>query len=475
MRKIDLSTVVRATEAKVFSTFEKEFSGLGTDTRKDLTGQLFIALKGEAFDAHDYLDQAVAKGAKALLVHRFPENLESLRSKVTMIVVKDTLKALQDLAHYTRKMSKSTILGITGSNGKTTSKEFAAAVISTQKKVHYSKGSFNNHWGLPFSLLEQDDKAEVSILEMGMNHAGEIKRLCEIAEPDVVVCTVVGRAHIEHFDGQIEGIANAKEEIYESAPTAARRIYNLDNPWTQKMFLRSRQRFPKADRILSFSQMNPKADVFLQIENMTMTSLSIKGRILKVDGQVEVPVFGAQNLTNLMVAASSALAVGMSAEDVWQGLAKCRTNWGRNQLLKTKSGAEVLFDGYNANPDSMTALLQNLTSVTAGEKIGVFAEMLELGPLASESHREIGEKAGAAGLNLIWFYGPHSQDFEAGVKASGYSGKLICTAAYDEKIAEQVGGSLKPGTLAAVKGSRGMKLERFVIAAGAENFSLDKS
>jgi UDP-N-acetylmuramoyl-tripeptide--D-alanyl-D-alanine ligase len=382
---------------------------------------------------------------------------------------------LQDLAHYSRKISKATILAITGSNGKTTSKEFAAAVIGTQKEVHYSKGSFNNHWGLPFSLLAQSERAEVSILEMGMNHAGEIKSLCQISEPDIVVCTVVGRAHIEHFENGIEGIAAAKEEIYEFAPSAARRIYNLDNPWTQKMFIRSRQKFPKADRILSFSQINPKADVFLQLEKMTMTSLSIKGRILAVEGKAEVPVFGAQNLTNLMVAASSALAVGMTAEEVWKGLEKCRTNWGRNQLLKTKSGAEILFDGYNANPDSMTALLLNLASITAGAKIGVFAEMLELGPTAAASHLEIGEKAGAAGLDVIWFYGQHCQDFEAGVKASGFKKKLICTPDYDEKIAEQLSSSMKPGTLTAVKGSRGMKLERFVLATGAENFSLDKN
>ena len=462
MRKIDLATLVRATDAKVFSTFEKEFTGVGTDTRKDLSGQIFIALKGEAFDAHDYLNQAVARGAKALLVHRFPENLETLRSQVTMLVVKDTLKALQDLAHFYRKLSKASFLAITGSNGKTTSKEFAAAVIGKFKKVHFSQGSFNNHWGLPFSILEQPDAAEVSILEMGMNHAGEIKQLCQIAEPDIVVCSVVGRAHIEHFGGQVENIAAAKEEIYEAAPAAARRIYNLDNPWTQKMFLKSRQRFPKADRILSFSQINPKADIYLQIEKMTLSTLSIRGRILSLEGKAEVPVFGAQNLTNLMVASSLAIAVGMQPEQVWSALPECRTTWGRNQLLKTKSGAEILFDGYNANPDSMTALLDNFLTLPQTQKQGVFAEMLELGPSAAAAHREIGQKAGGAGLNVIWFYGPHHKDFAEGVKASGYTQKLICTAEFDPQIAQQLIAGLGPGALVAVKGSRGMKLERFV-------------
>lgn len=474
MKKIDLSTVVRATDAKVFSTFEKTFDGIGTDTRKDLHGQLFIALKGEAFDAHDYLDKAVAAGAKALLVHRFPEHLEKLRAQVTILVVKDTLLALQQIAHFVRRVNSASVIAITGSNGKTTSKEFSAAVIGSRKKVHYSKGSFNNHWGLPFSILEQPETAEVAILEMGMNHAGEIKRLCEIAEPDIVVCSVVGRAHIEHFDSKIENIAQAKEEIYEHAPAAARRIYNLDNPWTQKMFLRSRQNFPKADRILSFSQMNPKADVFLQIESMSMSELVVKGRILNQQGEAVVQVFGAHNLTNLMVAASVAIAVGLTPEEVWKGLSACKTNWGRNQLLKTKSGAEILFDGYNANPDSVSALLDNLMSVSAASKIGVFAEMLELGESSPAAHREIGEKAGASGLDSIWFYGPHFADFEAGVKAAGFAKNLICTQQYDEKVAEQISQQLKAGALAVVKGSRGMKLEKFVLACHPENFSLNK-
>ena len=474
MKKIDLATLVRATDAKVFSTFEKTFLGIGTDTRKDLKGQVFIALKGESFDAHDYLDKAVSAGATALLVHRFPENLEKLRSQVTILVVKDTLLALQSLAHFLRKMSSASVIGITGSNGKTTSKEFSAAVIGSKKRVHYSKGSFNNHWGLPFSILEQDEAAEVAILEMGMNHSGEITKLCQIAEPDIVVCSVVGRAHIEHFDGQIEGIAAAKEEIYEAAPPAARRIYNLDNPWTQKMFLRSRQRFPKADRILSFSQINPKADIFLQIESQTMSELTVKGRILSLDGRATVQVFGSHNVTNLMVAAATAAAVGLSAEEVWAGLPKCKTNWGRNQLLKTQKGAEILFDGYNANPDSVGALLDNILSVKASHKLGVFAEMLELGSTAPAAHHEIGAKAGASGLDSIWFYGPHFADFEAGVKSSGYSKNLICSAHYDEAIAQKLSSGLGNGGLAVVKGSRGMKLEKFVQVCGAEGFSLNK-
>ena len=209
-RQLELDKILEWTKGKAFSEKELTFKGLGTDTRKDLTGQLFVALKGESYDAHDFCAKAVAAGATGVLIHRMPEDLETLRSQVSVIVVKDTLLALQDIAHEVRVESKALVVGITGSNGKTTSKEFCAAVVGAAKMVHYSKGSFNNHWGLPFSILEEPPGTQVSILEMGMNHAGEITRLCEIATPDIVVCSTVGRSHIEYF-GTIEKIAEAKK------------------------------------------------------------------------------------------------------------------------------------------------------------------------------------------------------------------------------------------------------------------------
>jgi UDP-N-acetylmuramoyl-tripeptide--D-alanyl-D-alanine ligase len=473
MKTLDLDTIVRVTDGKKFSELETNFSGVATDTRKDMKGQIFIALKGESFDAHDFCVQAVKQGAAALLIHRLPAELQELRNKVTVIVVKDTLKALQQIAHFSRHQSQASFVAITGSNGKTTSKEFCAAVLGASKKVHYSKGSFNNHWGVPFSILAEPAGTEVTILEMGMNHAGEIKQLCEIADPDIVVCTVVGHAHIENF-GTIDAIAAAKEEVYSAAPARARRIYNLDNPWTMKMYLKARAQYPMADRLLSFSQLNPKADIYLQIEEMSMETLKVTGKIMGKEGKAEIPVFGSQNLTNIMVAASVAIAVGLSAEEVWTALPRCKTNWGRNQILKSKSGAKILFDGYNANPDSVSALLDNVPLLKANSKIGVFGEMLELGALASQSHLEIGEKVGKSGLDLIWFYGDHASDFEAGVKASGFLKKLIVSKSYDEAIAKQVASQFSAGDIAIVKGSRGMKLERFVVLCEPVDFSVQK-
>ncbi len=471
--EIDLATLVQATQGKVFSEVETQFSGIGTDTRKDLKKNLFIALKGESFDGHDYLQQAYEKGCGALLVHRFPEQLSQLRGKVTIVVVKDTLVALQDLAHFVRLQKHNTVVGITGSNGKTTTKEFTAAILSEKKRVHYSKGSFNNHWGVPFSILQQPQNTEIAVLEMGMNHAGEITQLCKIADPDIVICTTVGRAHIENF-GSVEKIAEAKEEIYEAAPAKARRVYNLDNPFTQKMFLRSRTRFPKSDRILSFSQINPKADVFMQIEKASLHGLQVKGRILNTQGETLIPVLGEHNLTNIMAAAATALASGMNPEDIWSALIRCKTNWGRNQIVSTAKGFHILFDGYNANPDSMMALFQNVQSLNAKNKCAVLAQMLELGDHSADSHYEIGKLAAAVGFSKIWFYGPDRDHFAKGLKEAHYQGQLFLSPDFEQNQVAQFISDLGADDLIAVKGSRGMKLERFVLACDPVQFSLNK-
>jgi UDP-N-acetylmuramoyl-tripeptide--D-alanyl-D-alanine ligase len=474
MKKISLSDVVAATQGRLLSTCAQSFQGVGSDTRVDLKGQLFFALKGEAFDAHRFLAKAVEQGAAGLIVHEETAELHALKDKVTVILVSDTLRALQDLAHFERKKSSSLIVGITGSNGKTTSKEFAGAVISSVRKVHLPKGSFNNHWGVPFTLLAEPEGSQVSLIEMGMNHAGEIQLLCEIAEPDVVVVSMVGRAHIEHF-GRIEKIAEAKEEIYRFAKPEAVRIYNLDNEWTAKMHQQAKSHYPKARRILTFSSAQSSADVFFQIQELTMSSISIRGSIAGVAGESVVPVFGEQNLTNLMVAASCALAAGLSPKEIWSALSRCKTNWGRNQLVHLQNGAELLFDAYNANPDSMKALLGNVKLLkTKGKKIGVFAQMLELGELSSSLHQELGEWVGRAGFDDVWFYGADSVAFERGIRSSNFSKNLIVSRSYEDSLASQVASVINPLDTVLVKGSRGMKLERFVMACKPVDFSLKK-
>lgn len=411
MRALDLKSLVHVTQSQVLSTVAEQFSGVGTDTRQDLTGQLFIALKGEAFDAHQFVDKAVEKGAVAILVHEKNEQVQRLIGKVTVVLVQDTLKALQQLGTWARRQAKGQVVAITGSNGKTTTKEFAAALISTSRSVHFNKGSFNNHWGVPFTLLQLDPQKQVAVVEMGMNHAGEITELVHIAEPDVVVCTMVGRAHVEFF-GSIEKIAEAKEEIYNAASEKALRIYNLDNPQTQAMHQKAIGKY-SSEKILTFSSLNPRADVFFEIARMSMKEIEIKGHIQGITGSAKVEVFGAQNLTNLMAAATLALSIGMTAQEIWQGLSACKTNWGRNQLVHLKSGAQMIFDAYNANPDSMKALIENVSLLQVnGKKVGVFGQMREMGTASPSLHEELGLRVAQAGFDKVYFVGEDQESFK---------------------------------------------------------------
>lgn len=472
MKTISLNDLLTATGGKALSTKATSFTGIGTDTRVNLTDQLFVALRGDQYDAHQFLPAAVARGAAALLVHEEPS--ADIKNQTTVVLVKDTLKALQQLANFERKKSKALIVGITGSNGKTTSKEFTAALVSAKRKVHYSKGSFNNHWGVPLTLLAEPAGTEVSIVEMGMNHAGELTELCHIAEPDVVVCSTVGAAHVEFF-GTVEKIAEAKEEIYKASPADAIRIFNLDNPYTKKMHEHS-IKTQKSKRVITFSASGEKADVQLKIEELSMSSLKISGTIAGEKGEAKVAVFGSQNLVNLMVAASIGLAVGMSPKEIWAALPACKTNWGRNQLVHTRKGAEILFDGYNANPDSMRALLENVALIkNSGKKVGVFGEMLELGSLSAELHQALGEKVGRAGFDVVWFYGPDADAFMSGIQKSGFHKNIMISKSYEESLATQIASVLDKDDIALVKGSRGMKLERFVMACDPVDFSLNKN
>jgi UDP-N-acetylmuramoyl-tripeptide--D-alanyl-D-alanine ligase len=470
MRAMDVKTVVEVTQGKLLSSVATKFSAIGTDTRADLKDHMFIALKGEAFDAHQFLDKAVAQGATVLLVHEENDQVKKLAAGVSVILVKDTLIALQKLGNWARHQSKAKIVAITGSNGKTTTKEFTAALISTVKDVHYNKGSFNNHWGVPFTLLQLPINKEVAVIEMGMNHAGEITELVKIAEPDVVVCTMVGRAHVEFF-GTIEKIAEAKEEIYKAASPNALRVFNLDNTQTHNMYVRASQEFPR-NKLMTFSSDDPRADVHMVISSMTMKELSIKGRIGGVEGQARVEVFGSQNLTNLMAAAALGLAVGMTPAQIWAGLPACKTNWGRNQLVHLKSGAQMIFDAYNANPDSMKALIDNVKLLNvSGRKVGVFGQMREMGTASPELHKELGVRVGAAGFDRVYFVGDDSNAFSEGLKQSGFAKEALIDHDFKETSAEDLAKYLKDGDIAVVKASRGTKLERYVFPCQPLDFS----
>ena len=224
-------------------------------------------------------------------------------------------------------------------------------------------------------------------------------------------------------------------------------------------------------RIFCFSSVHSNAEVSFRLLEAQANYLAFEGHIGRVKGQAKVNIFGVQNINNLMAAATMAYAAGLSPEKIWQALPLCQTTWGRNQWVKLKSGAQMIFDGYNANPDSMSALFENIKILSCkGKRVGVFGEMREVGSAAEESHFEVGRLAGQSNLDVVWFSGPHAEAFGAGLRSSGFSKNLILSDSYNDVLANEVANMVRGEDTVFVKGSRGNQLERFVLACNPIDF-----
>lgn len=470
---LKLDDILKWTGGQLVNKVKDTFDFVGTDSRAELKEKLFIPLRGDEFDGHQFIKMAIEKQCNGVIFDAKSKDPFSFdKSAVTLIQVDDTLKALQDISHGYRKKLKKTIVAITGSAGKTTAKEFTSQILNTYKKSYASQGSLNNHWGVPFSLLNMRASDELGVIEMGMNNYGEIQRLVEIADPDVVVCTMVGHAHFEHFGSQ-ENIAKAKNEIYQFSRPEALRIFNIDDVNVKKMMDASLKNHP-GKRVLQFSQLDSKADVYLMLKKVSSEGLSVDGTIAGEPGKALVPVFGKHNITNVLTAAALALSIGMEPEMIWNALSKLKTNWGRNQLLKADAGAQVIFDGYNANPDSMQSLIENVSETpVTGKRVLVLGEMLELGETKEMFHFELAKKIKSKNYDQVVFYGPSWKQFKNAFDSDNTKPRVWATEKMDESIINEIKNDLKPGDLVAIKGSRGMKTEN-VVSLLVQAFSHEK-
>lgn len=457
--KYSLSFLEKATGGKILSSPQTEFSGYSCDNREpNLQNHLFIPLVGDNHDAHQYVAAAVEAGVTGVMVHRWDEDWEPLKAKASFLLVDDTLKALQDFAQAWRRTFQSKVLALTGSNGKTTTKDFLFQMLKELSSVNASQGSYNNHWGVPFTLLNNDPQNEYCVVEMGMNHSGEINQLMSIAEPNLVTVTNVGRAHMGNFANGIEGVAAAKEEIYQAAQPATRLLFNIDNDWTRKMYQKYMDRAS-----YTYSTKNFSADVYFRIKQQTEKGLLVEGQIGGVLGKAELSFWGEHNVENLAAAVALAYIGGCRPEALWTVLDKCHCGWGRNQWLETETGTQVLFDGYNANPDSFQQLLKNVKEVvSARPSVAVFGEMLELGDSASQEHQELGRLAGELPWSQVLFVGASGASFAKGWDASGNQKKPIILDTYEETLDLDLLSMVDPESLIIVKGSRGSALERVV-------------
>ncbi|MFH1090714.1 MAG: UDP-N-acetylmuramoyl-tripeptide--D-alanyl-D-alanine ligase, partial [Pseudomonadota bacterium] len=392
--KMNLAEAARAVHTSVKSGWENiPLAGISTDSRTIRPGELFVALRGGKYDGHDFLKDIFARGASAAVVaYKSREKLPGPR-----LVVPDTLYALGELAVYLRlrpRRKKLEVLAVTGSNGKTTTKEMLVRILSRKCKVLANKGNFNNRIGLPLTLFGLRPNHEAAVLEMGANEPGEIARLTQIAHPDAGLVTNVGPAHLEGLGG-ITGVARAKGELFQGLDEEAVAVINLDDPQVVRQAGRARC------QKLTFG-LNPQAEV--RGKGLSQTSLKGSGfTLVTPEGQAKVnfPLLGRHNVLNALAAAAGALALGLGLPDIAAGLEGFAPFPGRLELKVLSGPIYLLDDTYNANPASTAIALEVLTSSRGkGRTVAVLGDMLEMGWTSRDQHRQIGKAAADLGVDV---------------------------------------------------------------------------
>ena len=428
-------------------------SGVSTDSRSIAEGELFVAVRGESFDGHDYASEALDRGAAGVLISRPVEVLGAT------IRVDDCVLALGGLASAHRARFAGPVVAITGSNGKTTTKEMCAGILAASGlRVRRSPGNLNNHIGLPLSLLGLELDDDVLVVELGMNHEGEIARLARIASPTVGAITNVAPAHLELL-GSLEAIARAKGELFDEIRRDGTAVINADDPFC----VEQSERF--AGHKLHFGR---KAEADLRAREIVSTRRGESFALETNAGRcrIELHAPGAHLIEDALCAASAATATGLLAseplEAIRRGLEQFEAIDGRLAPRSTPSGVTLFDDTYNANPESVVAALAALAAHSCrGRSVAVLGDMLELGPDSAALHASVGREAAARGIQVLVAVGPLSAHTAEAAAAAGVSETI---ALGEDEAPARVLQLLRPGDIVLVKGSRGMRMERVVAA-----------
>ena len=427
-----------------------------SDTRTLAAGDFFVALKGPRFDAHDFVAGAFRRGASGALVERGRVGAEQLSAAGAggVVEVDDTTTALQNLAHAVRKASGTRVVAITGSAGKTTTKEAIAEFLKGRGRVVRNKGNLNNHIGLPLSLLQLRARPDIAVMELGMNHAGEISTLVAIAEPETRVWTNVGDAHIGFFASP-DGIADAKAEILEGAHSESLLVCNADD---SRVMTRVGA---FAGRTLTFGTSAPAAVHARDIERLGIDGTSALMVTPAGERQIRTPLIGRGNLSNVLAAATVALDLGTPIDDVVAGAARLKPAERRGAVRRLRGGTVLIDDSYNSSPAALAAALDVVAAeVGVARKVAVIGEMLELGEHAEALHRRSGALAAAAGLQLLFVIGGEAARTlaEAAIEAGMPVSAVRCIDD-SESAAPDIAAAVRPGDLVLVKGSRGVRTD----------------
>jgi UDP-N-acetylmuramoyl-tripeptide--D-alanyl-D-alanine ligase len=430
-----------------------EIKGVSIDSRTIRTGELFVAIRGDRFDGHDFVPDAIQKGAWGAVVERvaLETRYAAMSGLRNVIPVEDTLLSLQEMSMMHRRKFSIPVIAVTGSNGKTTTKEMLAAVLSQRGPVLKTEGNLNNHIGVPLTLFKLTTEHRAAIIEMGMSGLGEIGVLTRLALPSIGIITNIGPAHLQ-FLGSTDVVAQAKGELLEGMSSDGTAVLNADDRYFDAL----RARF--SGRTVSFGIERPadiRATNIEQQRDLTDFHLHARGRSVVV----RLRAVGLHNVANALAATAAALALDLPLETVKFGLEAFRPASLRTEVREVQ-GRIVLVDCYNANPASMLAALQALSALAGGRRtVAVLGDMLELGDASDAAHREVGAAVARTGAGLLIAVGPLARRIAEGARDAGMMTDRVLTAESTDRAAALIRDRSRPGDVVLVKGSRAMKME----------------
>ena len=453
------SDVLKATGGTLISGRESVvFDAVGIDSRTVLPGNLFVAIRGEHHNGHTFVPDVIRQGIRGVIIDQ--ARTAELRENrwddegVTCVAVDDTIRALGDLAAYQRRRCEARVIGITGSNGKTTTRRLTAAIFGRCFETLSSPGNYNNEIGLPLTLLELRPDHQWIVLELGMNHFGEIRRLSRICRPDIGIITSIAPCHLEGV-GSIDGVVKAKAEILENIPSGGTVILNRDDPYLVELG-------NKTDTNVLFFGESEAADIRAHSIRETGEEIRFILKLPDSEAAVRLPATGRFMVSNALAAAAAGHLAGLSDEEIQNGLFGFRPASGRMNVIPTERGMTLIDDTYNANPASMAAAINTLVTLAGNDRsILVVGDMLELGDETDRLHRQIGELAGRAGIVRLYATGPHAGFVAKGARAGGMDKNQVITGE-KEVIITDLKKQLKTGDRMLVKGSRGSAMEEIV-------------
>jgi len=445
--KLTLSRIAEFVSAAGEFAPEDLAQGYWIDSRTVGPGQLFFAVKGERLDGHDFVDSALERGAIAAVVRR--DQLKRYPRQARLLAVEDTLVALQTLAMAVRKLWGKPLIGITGSMGKTTTKEAVAHVLSARFRVLKSEGNFNNHYGLPLMLLKLEPEHDVAVIEMGMSHAGEIRALAKIARPEIGVVTNVAPVHLEFFDS-VAGIARAKYELVESLPAGGTAVLNADDEYVSQF-----GRDFKGKVMMYGTRVT--ADV--RAENVLNRGAEGSEFDVVVGGVREhatLPLMGEHNILNALAAVAVGLERGLKPSEAVAALADLAPADKRGEVVRL-GNITVINDCYNCNPKALNAMVDALAAMPAQRRIVVAGAMLELGPASEELHRQVGQHIAAKKIDVLLGVKGSAEAMVKSALAAGMPAEFVSTP---EEAGEWLARETRDGDAVLMKASRGVKLEK---------------